>query len=139
MTTSHFAARAVASARRSFIVLSLLLGAMPAAADSVVATVPIGNNPYGVTVSPDGSHAYAANFSSDTVSVVDTATNTVTATIVAGSHPYGIGVHPDGTRVYVTNSGADSVSVIGTATNTVTATIAVGGQPRAVAVLTPRR
>ncbi len=37
----------------------------------------VGNGPYGVAVSPNGSRAYVTNQLSDIVSVIDTATNTV--------------------------------------------------------------
>ena len=47
--------------------------------------------------------AYISNFTSNTVSVIDTASNTVTATVAVGTDPYGVAVSPDGARVYVTN------------------------------------
>ncbi|RPJ72889.1 MAG: YncE family protein, partial [Alphaproteobacteria bacterium] len=102
------------------------------ATDTVTATVPVGTNPFGVAVSPDGSKVYVANSGSDpsyegTVSVINTTTNTVTATVNnVGTNPVGVSVVPDGTKVYVANSGSDpsyegTVSVINTTTNTVTA------------------
>jgi DNA-binding beta-propeller fold protein YncE len=42
----------------------------------VVATVSVGDFPVGVTITPDGAHAYVTNFFSDDVSVIETATNT---------------------------------------------------------------
>ena len=44
---------------------------------AVVATIPVGNFPGVVAVSPDGTHAYVVNCLGGTVSVIDTATNTV--------------------------------------------------------------
>jgi len=38
--------------------------------NTVVATVPVGNNPIGVAVTPDGKHAYVAIDSSNDVSVI---------------------------------------------------------------------
>ena len=59
------------------------------------------------------------SWSSNGVSVIDTATNTVMgAPIPGGGAPYGVAVNPAGTRVYVANV-SGSVSVIDTATNTV--------------------
>ncbi|MEU6216730.1 YncE family protein [Streptomyces sp. NPDC047022] len=78
--------------------------------------------------------AYATNFNSDTVSVVDTATNTVTATIPVGGGPTGVAITPQGTRAYVTKAFSNDVSVIDTTTNTVTATIPVGLFPIGVAI-----
>ncbi len=92
--------------------------------NAVVATIPVGNAPYGVWVSPDGSRVYVTNRNiPGTVSVINTSTNTVVATINVGNEPVGVTVSPDGTRVYVTNQNVNLVSVIDAATNTVIATI----------------
>ncbi|MDH6284816.1 YncE family protein [Prescottella agglutinans] len=119
-------------------VLGLLIGTTPAAsAETVTATVPVGADPYGVAISPDGARAYVANLGSGTVSVINTATNSVTATVEVGERPAAVAITPDGTRVYVTNAtngGNGTVSVIDTATNIVTATITVGRNPGGVAI-----
>ena len=78
--------------------------------------------------------AYVANYSSDTVSVIDTATDSVGATVTVGLNPLGVAVSPDGSRVYVTNYGSGTVSVIDTATDSVVATVTVGSNPIGVAV-----
>jgi YVTN family beta-propeller protein len=96
------------------------------ATNTVVATVSVGANPFGVAVTPDGSRVYVTNEGSNTVSVIDTATNTVTATVPVGDSPAGVAVNPAGTSVYVANRGSNTVSVIETATNTVVATVRVG-------------
>jgi YVTN family beta-propeller protein len=102
-----------------------------------VATVPVGNFPNGIAVTPDGSKAYVANRNSDNVSVINTATNTVVATVPVGNFPNGIAVTPDGSKVYVANRNSDNVSVINTATNTVVATVMVGDEPYGLAIGTP--
>ena len=51
------------------------------ATNNVTATVTVGNNPFGVAVTPDGTKVYVANRVSNNVSVIDTATNNVTATV----------------------------------------------------------
>ncbi|MFJ1569694.1 YncE family protein [Streptomyces erythrochromogenes] len=89
---------------------------------------------------PPGTYAYVANFSADTVSVIDTATNAVVVTVPVGDAPWGVAVSPDGTRAYVTNANDDTVSVVDTATNTVVATVAVEDLPFGVAIgVVPRR
>jgi YVTN family beta-propeller protein len=104
------------------------------ATNTVTATIPVGANPEGVGVTPDGRTVYVANVGETFVSVIDTATNTVTATIPVGAGPFGVAVTPDGSTVYVgTGFNPGTVSVIDTATNTVTATIPVFG-PSGVAV-----
>jgi YVTN family beta-propeller protein len=97
--------------------------------------IPVGSEPWGVAVSPNGSKVYVGNQNSNDVSVIDTATNTVVATIPVGSFPAGIAVTPDGSKVYVANNvGSNTVSVIDTATNTVSATIPVGSNPIAFGI-----
>ena len=104
------------------------------ATNTVVATIPVGNFPLGVAVTPDGTKVYVANFSDNTVSVIHTATNTVVKTIPVGTGPMAVAVTPDGTKVYVTNDGSNNVSVIHRPGNTVVATIPVGTHPAGVAV-----
>jgi YVTN family beta-propeller protein len=96
--------------------------------------IPVGRQPFGVAVTPDGSKVYVANDADGTVSVIVTTTNTVTP-ISVGIGPVGVAATPDGSKVYVANSGSHTVSVISTATNTVTGSpIPVGGSPFGVAV-----
>ena len=101
------------------------------ATNTVTTTVPVGNGPRGVSVSPDGSKVYVANFNSNTVSVINTVTNTVMGTVTVGTNPISLAVSPDGSKVYVGNLNSDTVSVINTATNTVTTTVSVGAGPYA--------
>jgi len=104
------------------------------ASQTVVATVPVGDNPDGVATTPDGTHAYVANFLSDNVSVIDTATDTVTSTIDVGSGPVGVAVSPDAALAYVTNRGSNTVTVMRVDTNAPLTTIAVGAGPNAIAI-----
>ncbi len=71
------------------------------ATNKVVATVKVGTEPYGVSVTPDGTKAYIVNFDSssflprsanDNVSVIDTATNKVIATVNVGRRPSSFGL-----------------------------------------------
>ena len=104
------------------------------ATNTVTATVTVGDGPFGVAATPDGSRVYVANFTSGTVSVIDTATNAVVATVTVEDGTQGVVVTPEGSRVYVTNRSAATVSVIDTATNLVTATVTVGGSPSGIDV-----
>src|SRR5262249_38715862 len=108
------------------------------ATNTVVATVPVGIEPTGVAITPDGTHAYVANSGTAqtvfTVSVIDTATNTVVATVPVGLGPRGVAITPHGTHAYVTYFSSVAVSVIATATNTVVATVPVGNGPLGVAI-----
>ncbi len=107
-----------------------------------IAAITAGSNPTSVAITPNGTKVYVANFSSDNISVIDTATNQVTTTIplASGALPSHVAITPDGSRAYVTNfasSGTllNTVSVIDTATNSVIGTpISVGGRPNAIAI-----
>src|SRR5260370_24873667 len=84
---------------------------------SVVATIPVGQYPAGVAITPNGAFAYVANFNSNSVSVIDTATNTVTATVTVCTSPSCLAITPNGAFAYVTNYYSNAMSVIKTATN----------------------
>lgn len=105
------------------------------ATNAVVDTIPVGANPTGVAITPDGAFAYVTNQGDPgTVSVIETASNTVVAAISVGLFPTEIAITPDGAFAYVTNLSVNgTVSVIETASNTVVATVPVGLNPRGVA------
>jgi YVTN family beta-propeller protein len=94
--------------------------------NEIEATVPVGDEPFSLALSPDQHRVYVTNFSGDTVSVVDVETDTVIATIPVGHGPDGVAFSVDGTHAVVSNFHGDSVSVIDTATHAVVATIALG-------------
>ena len=94
--------------------------------NSVVSTVKVGSQPWGVCVSPDGTKTYVTNNNDSTVSVINNITNTVIATIRVGSDPTGISVSPDDTKVYVLNNGTSTLSVIDATNDTVITTISLG-------------
>jgi len=85
-----------------------------------------------VDVNP--TYMYVTNYSSNTVSVINTSTNTVVNTITVGTRPYGVAITPNGLYAYVANAGSGTVSVINTSTNTVVNTISVGASPLGVAI-----
>ena len=99
------------------------------ASNTVTATIPVGSNPLGIAITPDGHTAYVTDFSDDTVHVIDTATQAVTTTVNVGNGPLGIAITPDGRSVYVANRqpfdfpDTGDMSVIDTARNAVVATI----------------
>lgn len=102
--------------------------------NEVTQTIPVGDRPRGIAVSPDGNEVYVANAGDGNVSVINTDTKTVVATIPVGDEPQGIAFASDGATAYVTNIEDNTVSVIDTATRTQTTTIAVGRNPQSVAV-----
>jgi YVTN family beta-propeller protein len=60
--------------------------------NTVVDQIRVGERPWGIGISPDGSRLYTANGPSNDVSVVDTASRKVVATIRVGERPWGIAV-----------------------------------------------
>jgi YVTN family beta-propeller protein len=90
------------------------------AGGEVTDTISVGNRPFRVAFTPDGTIAYVTNSGSDTVSVIDVLNGMVITTIPVGDSPGGVAFTPDGTIAYVTNSGGASndVSVIDVATHT---------------------
>jgi YVTN family beta-propeller protein len=99
-----------------------------ASTNTVVATIPVGEGPRRIAVTPNGSKAYVTNSASNDVSVINTSSHTVIATIPVGISPAGLAVSPDGAKVYVAVPGA--IWIIDTTTDTVATTFAVvGGLP----------
>ena len=50
-----------------------------------MATIAVGTEPYGVSVTPDGMKVYVTNSNTNTVSVINGVTDTVSATITVGN------------------------------------------------------
>ncbi len=98
--------------------------------NTVIATLPVGSQPFGVAIHPTGSKVYISNLGSNTISVINTYTNMVIATITGMNAPNQILMHPNGNKLYVINTSINSVRVINTLTNTVQATIPVGNSPQ---------
>lgn len=102
--------------------------------------IPVGEEPNGVAVNPQGTRAYVANTVSGTISVLNITRNSpqvarIVQEIPVGVEPYGVALTPNGRKLYVTNRRSNTVSVIDTATNRVTATITdVGFAPTGIAI-----
>src|SRR5271165_5678944 len=127
-----------------------LAAALPSAiAQVVIATVPVGINPYGVAVDSAINKIYVPNCGNDpsctaspgTVTVIDGATNTVIATVNVGVRPEAVAVDSVTDQIYVVNScgndfecqSAGTVTVIDGGTNNVVATVPVGYSPESIA------
>ena len=106
-----------------------------AATNTVAATVPVGADPLGTAIDPQGGSAYVTNqVAAGTVSIIDAASSTVAATVAVGSGPSGIALKLPGTKLYVANRDDKTVSVLDVASARVVATIPVGKNPLGVAV-----
>ncbi len=95
----------------------------------VVATVPVGVDPWGVAYDGGKGEVFVANWNdSNTVSVVSDTSNTVVTTIVgSGWYPESVAYDGGKGEVFVGDFGSGTVDVISDATDTVVATVNLGG------------
>lgn len=85
---------------------------MDTATDTIVATIPVGDEPWRAYASPDGTKMLVPNNGDQTVSVIDTATNKVIATFPAGEDMTGINFVNGGTKAYVISRGEGALYVL---------------------------
>jgi YVTN family beta-propeller protein len=57
-----------------------------------VATIPVGQRPWNMALTPDGKKLYVANGRSNSVSVIDTAHRTKLHDIPVGKLPWGVAI-----------------------------------------------
>jgi YVTN family beta-propeller protein len=60
------------------------------ASNQVVATIPVGQRPWNMALTPDGKKLYVANGRSNSVSVIDTAQRVKLRDIPVGKLPWGV-------------------------------------------------
>jgi YVTN family beta-propeller protein len=92
----------------------------------VIATVAVGQNPYGVLNLPHAKKVFVSDWGSAAVTVVNTESHRTEATIAVGAHPTAVVLSPDRRHLYVSNSNADTISVIDTVRLQRVNTISVG-------------
>jgi YVTN family beta-propeller protein len=67
-----------------------------------IATIQVGEDPFDVAVTPDGSRAYVSLLPTEQIKIIDTATNQVVKTIPFHQEsPSKVVFSPDGTRAYI--------------------------------------
>jgi YVTN family beta-propeller protein len=77
----------------------------------IVTRIPVETTPYQLILSADGKHLFVSNWSSESVSVIDTATNKVVRTLHVGMNPNEMKLSADG-RLFVACSNDNTVYVI---------------------------
>jgi YVTN family beta-propeller protein len=82
------------------------------ATDSVLATVPTGDEPRALCYDPQNNKVYCANNSGASVTVIDGVHDSVVTTISVGAGPIAFAWNPVQNRVYVANSEGSSISVL---------------------------
>jgi YVTN family beta-propeller protein len=129
--TAGIAAPATGQAQNAYVTNSATdnVSVINTATNKVIATIPVGTDPYGVVVSPVGGKTYVTE--TGAVSSINTSTNTLISTVfLSGDDPTGITIMPDGSKLYVSNWGSGTVSVIDTVAMSLIATVDVGGADR---------
>ena len=114
--------------------------------ETVIASLLIGHDANGLSISADGSLVYIASSTlisqketvgsvpDGTILTFDTLSNTVTGTFTQTNRFISNALTPDGTTLYVPNSETTTLNVIDTASNTLISTWTVGDDPWGIAV-----
>ncbi len=103
---------------------------------AIVTRIPVGVSPYQIVATPDGKRLFVSNWSSQSVSVIDTASNTVIDTLHVGINPNDMKLSADG-RLFVACSNDNSIHVIDTASLRVIERISTTQTPLAPEGSTP--
>jgi YVTN family beta-propeller protein len=102
---------------------------------SVVASIPVGQQPARIAVGPDDT-IYVTNQGSRSVSVIHRGDWTQVASIAVGAGPVGLALSSDGSTLYVVNSAAATLDAIELGNgNALRWETPLAAEPRAVAVL----
>lgn len=100
----------------------------------VAATVPVGDAPFAIALSPDEAQVLVANVRSSDMSVIEARDPDAVGTIKTGSLPYGIGFSPSGDRIVVANQQSGTVSIFARPGFELLHTVRIGAYPEGVAV-----
>ena len=98
------------------------------AQERLIKIVPVGIDPRGVAVSPDGKIVCVANH--DTLSIIQVSTDSVVATIQVAPSPNAIIFSPDSKNAYVIHPSEGSLSLVDVEGKAVVDTLAVGTSPQ---------
>jgi PQQ-dependent catabolism-associated beta-propeller protein len=96
-------------------------------------TLPVGERPRGIGLSPDGAELYIALSDENVIAVMDTETLKLLRRIKSGSDPETFAVHPNG-NIYLSNEDDAKATVLNPATGKTVTDIQVGLEPEGVAI-----
>lgn len=94
-----------------------------------VTQIPVGKEPEGIALSPDGRELWIGHRVGGLVSVIDTKTNRVTSTLKVGEVPFRMTFTPDGKRILILNPTGDALHVFDRATRREVKRIEIKGAP----------
>jgi len=118
------------------LVISLIAAALPSAAQTLIATVPVGQVPGYLVADPVTNKIYIENIcgtdpscsSPGSITVIDGLSNQTT-NIPVGNNPQFMVMNNATNKLYVTNRADGTVTIINGATNQVIKTLPVGPNP----------
>jgi YVTN family beta-propeller protein len=98
-------------------------------AETKIVQIPVGKEPEGIALSPDGKTLWIGHRAAGLISVIDTATNKVIGTLTAGQMPLRLAYAPDGKRVYAVDPQEGAVVVFDAAARKEIGRIQIDGAP----------
>lgn len=107
---------------------------LAAAQPSSAFLIPVGTQPHGIAITPDGRYAFVANHASATVTPIDLVTHQALAPIPVGQGPESIAITPDGATAYVVSEDGDQVTPIDVVSRVPRSPIAVGDRPYSIVI-----
>ena len=110
------------------------LGLVDVATGRLTGTVPLGDSPEMLALSPDGKLAYVSIEDESVLAAYDVASKQAVFEVKTGGEPEGVLVTADGKTAYVTSEVANLVHEIDLATRKVVKNIKVGKRPRRFAL-----
>jgi YVTN family beta-propeller protein len=81
------------------------VSAIDPATNTVMATITVGGEPYGVAATPNGERVWVSLYAAKTINIIDTATNTIADGAALTGSPHGMAFQPTGELAYVAVSG----------------------------------
>lgn len=101
-----------------------------------VLQIPVGNQPEGIDLSPDGKELWVGQNAEGKITIIDTATNKVKESVQTGGVPIRVKFTPDGKRILVSSAQSGELIVLDSATRKELKRIAVGETPVGI-LITP--
>lgn len=99
-----------------------------AADGATLKTIKVGDEPEGVSVTPDGRFVYMTSEEDAQVAVIDTQTDTVVKFLKVGERPRDTAFSPDGSRGYITGEFGSEVTLVNARTHQVQKTVKIPGE-----------
>ena len=100
----------------------------------VTQTIPVGQRPRGIKLTPDDKYLLICASDDDTVQMLDVASREIVGDLPSGPDPELLNIHPSGSTVYVANEDDNLLTAIDLADKKVVAEVEVGVEPEGVGV-----